>query len=130
MNISDVAARLRGMDRILILTHVRPDGDTIGSASALCQALRAMGKEAYLLYNPEITATYAPYARDYWAPDGWEPEHVVSTDVAVLNLLPENASAYRERIELAIDTTPLTAILPPRAMWTHRPPPAARSFMP
>ena len=46
MNISDVAARLRGMDRILILTHVRPDGDTIGSASALCQALRDMGKEA------------------------------------------------------------------------------------
>lgn len=106
MNISDVAARLRGMDRILILTHVRPDGDTIGSASALCQALRDMGKEAYLLYNPEITATYAPYARDYWAPDGWEPEHVVSTDVAVLNLLPENASAYRERIELAIDHHP------------------------
>lgn len=106
MNISDVAARLRGMDRILILTHVRPDGDTIGSASALCQALRDMGKEAYLLYNPEITATYAPYAADYWAPDGWEPEHVVSTDVAVLNLLPENASAYRERIELAIDHHP------------------------
>jgi phosphoesterase RecJ-like protein len=40
MNISDVAARLRGMDRVLMLTHVRPDGDTIGSASALCQALR------------------------------------------------------------------------------------------
>ena len=57
MNISDAAARLRGMDRVLILTHVRPDGDTIGSASALCQALRDMGKEACLLYNPEITAT-------------------------------------------------------------------------
>jgi hypothetical protein len=69
MNISDVAARLRGMDRVLILTHVRPDGDTIGSAAALCQALRDLGKESYLLYNPEITATYEPYARDYWAPE-------------------------------------------------------------
>lgn len=106
MNISDVAARLRGMDRILILTHVRPDGDTIGCASALCQALRDLGKEAHLLYNPEITATYEPYARDYWASEGWEPEHVVSTDVAVLDLLPDNASAYRERIELAIDHHP------------------------
>ena len=66
MNISDVAARLRGMDRVLILTHVRPDGDTIGSAAALCQALRDLGKESYLLYNPEITATYEPYAREYW----------------------------------------------------------------
>ena len=72
MNISDVAARLRGMDHILILTHVRPDGDTIGCASALCQALRDMDKEAYLLYNPEITATYEPYAAPYWAPEGWE----------------------------------------------------------
>ena len=106
MNISDVAARLRGMDRILILTHVRPDGDTIGCAAALCQALRDMGKEAFLLYNPEITATYKPYARDYWAPDGWQPEHVVSTDVAVPDLLPENASAYRDRIGLAIDHHP------------------------
>ena len=106
MNICDVAARLRGMDRILILTHVRPDGDTIGCASALCQALRDMGKEAYLLYNPEITATYAPYAADYWAPEGWAAQHIVSTDVAVLDLLPENASAYRQRIDLAIDHHP------------------------
>ena len=106
MNISDVAARLRGMDRILILTHVRPDGDTIGCASALCQALRDMDKDAYLLYNPEITATYAPYAADYWAPEGWEPQHVVSTDVAVLDLLPDNAAPYRDRIALAIDHHP------------------------
>ena len=97
MNISDIAARLREMDRVLILTHVRPDGDTIGCASALCQALRDLGKEAYLLYNPEITATYLPYAAPYWAPEGWQPEHVVSTDVAVLELLPENAAgaAYK-----------------------------------
>ena len=106
MNISDVAARLRGMDRILILTHVRPDGDTIGCASALCQALRDMDKDAYLLYNPEITATYAPYAADYWAPEGWEPQHVVSTDVAVLDLLPDNAAPYRDRSTLAIDHHP------------------------
>ena len=106
MNIFDVAARLRGMDRILILTHVRPDGDTIGCACALCQALRDMDKEAYLLYNPEITATYAPYAADYWAPEGWEPQHVVSTDVAVLDLLPDNAAPYRDRIALAIDHHP------------------------
>ena len=106
MNICDVAARLRGMDRILILTHVRPDGDTVGCATALCQALRDMGKEAYLLYNPEITATYEPYARDYWAPKGWEPRSVVSTDVAVPGLLTENAAPYIERIDLAIDHHP------------------------
>ncbi len=106
MNICEVAGRLRGMDRILILTHVRPDGDTVGCASALCQALRDMGKESYLLYNPGITSTYEPYACDYWAPEGWEASFVVSTDVAVLDLLPDNASAYRNRIDLAIDHHP------------------------
>ena len=106
MNISDVAARLRSMDRVLILTHVRPDGDTIGSAAALCRALRDLGKEAHLLYNPEITATYEPYAREYWAPEGWEPAFVVSTDVAVPGLLTDNAAPYAGRIDLAIDHHP------------------------
>lgn len=106
MNISDVAARLRSMDRVLILTHVRPDGDTIGSAAALCRALRDLGKEAHLLYNPEITATYEPYAREYWATEGWEPAFVVSTDVAVPGLLTDNAAPYAGRIDLAIDHHP------------------------
>ena len=106
MNISDVAARLGGMDRVLILTHVRPDGDTIGCAAALCRALRDLGKEAYLLYNPEITATYEPYAREYWAPEGWEPAFVVSADVAVPGLLTDNAAPYAGRIDLAIDHHP------------------------
>ena len=97
------ADRLRSMDNVLLLTHVRPDGDTIGSAAALCQALRDMGKTAYLLANPEITDTYAPYAAPYWAPEGFVPEHIVSADIAALNLLPDNAAACAARIELAID---------------------------
>ena len=99
----ETAAALRGMDNVLILTHVRPDGDTIGCAAALCQALRGTGQAAYLLYRPESTATYAPCAAPYWAPEGFAPEHVVSTDIAALNLLPDNAAAYADRIELAID---------------------------
>ena len=34
---------------------------------------------------------------------GFAPEHVISTDIAALNLLPDNAAAYAPRIELAID---------------------------
>ena len=103
LGIQETAAYLRTLDDVLLLTHVRPDGDTIGSAAALCQALRGMGKTAYLLYNPEITDTYAPYAAPYWAPEGFTPSHIVSADIAALNLLPDNAAAYAPRIELAID---------------------------
>ena len=103
LGIQETAAYLRTLDDVLLLTHVRPDGDTLGSAAALCQALRDMGKTAYLLYNPEITDTYAPYAAPYWAPEGFAPAHIVSADIAALNLLPDNAAVYAPRIELAID---------------------------
>ena len=106
MNVTETAALLRSRDRVLLLTHVRPDGDTIGSAAALCRALRDIGKEAYLLPNPEITVTYAPYAAPYWAPEGWEPSFVVSVDIAALSLLPENAKAYAGCIDLAVDHHP------------------------
>ena len=103
LTVQETASYLRTLDDVLLLTHVRPDGDTVGSAAALCRALRDMGKTAYLLPNPEITATYEPYAAPYWAPEGFAPAHVVSVDIAALNLLPDNAAVYAPRIELAID---------------------------
>ena len=106
MTTAEAAARLAAMDQVLILTHVRPDGDTVGSAAALCRALRDLGKTAYLLPNPELTATYAPYAAPYTAPEGFVPDRVVSVDIAALSLLPENARPYGERIDLAIDHHP------------------------
>ena len=103
LTVQETVSYLRTLDDVLLLTHVRPDGDTVGSAAALCRALRDMGKTAYLLPNPEITATYEPYAAPYWAPEGFAPAHVVSVDIAALNLLPDNAAVYAPRIELAID---------------------------
>ena len=106
MTTAEAAARLAAMDQVLILTHVRPDGDTIGSAAALCCGLRALGKTAYLLPNPELTATYAPYAAPYLAEADFAPAYVVSVDIAALSLLPENARSYQDRIALAIDHHP------------------------
>ena len=106
LSVKETAARLLGFDNILILTHVRPDGDTVGCAAALCAGLRALGKTAYLLPNPELTDTTAPYFRPYEAPADFLPDKVVSTDIATLGLLPENAKRYAGRIDLAIDHHP------------------------
>ena len=59
LTVQETAALLRTFDNILILTHVRPDGDTVGCAAALCASLRALGKTAWLLPNPELTDTTA-----------------------------------------------------------------------
>ena len=53
LTVQETADFLRTLDGVLILTHVRPDGDTVGCAAALCRALRALGRTAYLLENPD-----------------------------------------------------------------------------
>ena len=106
LTVAETAALLRSFDNVLILTHVRPDGDTVGCAAALCAALRRLDKTAYLLPNPGLTDSTRPYAAPYEAPEGFVPEKVVSTDIATVGLFPENAKPYADRVDLAIDHHP------------------------
>lgn len=106
LNVAQTAQKLRAMDRILLLTHVRPDGDTVGCAAGLCAALRAMGKTAYLLPNPELTNNTTPYFAPYAAPENFVPENAVSVDIASVSLFPDNARQYLGHVELAIDHHP------------------------
>ena len=93
-------------DNYLILTHVRPDGDTVGCAAGLCRALRQAGKTAHILENPEATELFTPYFQGLTAPAGFQPETVVSVDISARSLFPENAQVYLERVDLAIDHHP------------------------
>lgn len=106
MDPKQTAQFLKDHDRYLILTHVRPDGDTVGCAAGLCRALRLAGKEACVLENPEVTSLFAPYLEGLVAPAGYTPETVVSVDMAARSLFPENARIYLERVDLAIDHHP------------------------
>ncbi len=106
MTCLEAAEFLRTRDGYLILTHKRPDGDTIGSAAGLCELLRAMGKTAYVLPSLDATKLLAGYLEGYTAPKGYAPKTVVSVDVASLGLLPPNAEQYRDRIALAVDHHP------------------------
>ena len=56
---AEAAAFLSQRNDFCILTHRRPDGDTAGSAAALCLGLRIMGKRAHVLKNPEISGKLA-----------------------------------------------------------------------
>ena len=58
LKIEEVAGWLLERDNFVLLTHRRPDGDTVGSASALCLGLRALGKRAFVLENPQMTDKY------------------------------------------------------------------------
>ena len=49
LDIQTVISRLLRHDRILLLCHKNPDGDTLGSAGALFHALKNLGKTVAVL---------------------------------------------------------------------------------
>ena len=106
MNAAEAAALLKERDNILILTHRRPDGDTVGCAAGLCMALRQAGKTAYVLPNEDATALMVPYLEGLEPPEPWEPAFVVSVDIAGVGLFPESAKGWIGRVDLAIDHHP------------------------
>ena len=61
VTLAEAADFLKTHDDYLILSHRRPDGDTVGSCAALCRALRAIGKSAWICPNPQFTPKHAPF---------------------------------------------------------------------
>ena len=90
MTVSNAARWLQERDHFMILTHRRPDGDTLGSAALLCRGLRQWGKTAYLLENPETTPRFSHLAAGLTLPEIPENATVVSVDVAAANMLQIN----------------------------------------
>ena len=108
IDFKQAAALLGGWDHILILTHKRPDGDTIGCAVGLCALLRQTGKTAWLHPNEDATELFTPYLEGYLAPAGFAFDKVVAVDVATLDLLTdaERAIADERGVDLCIDHHP------------------------
>lgn len=95
---------IRQNDNYLLLTHKNPDGDTIGSAVALCAGLRSMGKTAYIAPNSGINPLTALYIEGLESPEDFTPGTVISVDVAVRELLPENTKGLT--VDYRIDHHP------------------------
>ena len=107
MTYTEAAAWLKDHDRYLILTHKRPDGDTIGCAAALCRGLRGLGKTAHICPGTGETHLFTPYLEGLLAPEGYEPATVVSVDIAARGLFTREGEKWLERgIDLAIDHHP------------------------
>lgn len=106
MTVTQAAEFLRSHDKYLILTHTRPDGDTIGCAAGLCRALRDFGKEAYVLPNPEVTSLFSNYLEGLTCSEAYQPDTVVCVDIAARTMFPVNAQHYLSRVDLTIDHHP------------------------
>lgn len=54
-----IAAALRSSARVLLVSHVAPDGDALGSALALALALEALGKKVVVASEDGLPASFA-----------------------------------------------------------------------
>ena len=125
ITIQAAADFLRDHDGYLILTHLRPDGDTVGCAAALCRALRQLGKRAFVLPNPQASSLFTPYFEGLLAEDGFAPDTVVSVDIAARGLFPDNAQKYLPGWTGPLTTTPPRSSSPSAPVWTRAGPPVA-----
>ena len=106
MTLRETVSFLKESDNFIILTHRRPDGDTVGSASALCRGLRGIGKCAYLSDNDGVTRRLAPFAEGLFAPEGYTPDTVIAVDIADEKLFCASDGHYCGKVDLCIDHHP------------------------
>ena len=99
----DVAAWLSQRNDFLILTHRKPDGDTVGSSAALCLGLRKLGKRAWVLENPELTPKFAFLHQGLTKVAPEDEDTLISVDVASPGMLPKAFLHLLGRIQLRID---------------------------
>lgn len=102
ITLESAAKTFLSKDKILILTHRSPDGDTIGSGYALAMALRKLGKNVKVDCTDPFPEKYS-YFTDKLEKLEFDEEFVVSVDIADTKLLGEKLSDYADKIDLCID---------------------------
>ena len=100
--LSEAAERIRQLDDIVILTHQYPDGDTIGSAFALCFALRKMGKRANVIVNGKRDKKFDFFTENYHDEE-FAYQSVISVDIAAPHLLGELEEEFAGKTDVSVD---------------------------
>ena len=102
VSIRQVCRFLKKHDNYVLLTHAQPDGDTLGSASALCLGLRQLGKKATILCSDQIPEKYGFFTLGC-VDKSFEEQTVVACDIADLVLIGNLREKYEGKIDLCID---------------------------
>ena len=96
------AELLKNCGNAYILIHQSPDGDCIGSGMTVYHILKSMGKKARILCSDDIPKRYSFITEDY-IDEEFEPDSIISVDVADTNLLGKYKVQYGDKVDLCID---------------------------
>ncbi len=110
LNFDAVCHELARPAKTLILFHIRPDGDAVGSSFALKLLLEAAGSECFCMCVNEVPQRLNFLSRHIQAsalpealPEDFVPERILTVDTASPSQLGELYSVYGDRIDLMID---------------------------
>lgn len=103
LDLAGVLSCLLKAERILLLCHKNPDGDTLGSAAALYWALKKLGKEEVAVLCADLIPSRYDYMKIERFEGQFEPGYVVAVDVASIQLFGDAVRKYSERVDLCID---------------------------
>lgn len=96
--LNDLAAFLKAHDDYAVLGHINPDGDTSGSCIALCLALKAMGKRAFVYLPGGLAKMYTCFERSVEIVSGkefpYQPKTAFSVDVSDIQRLGEGREIF------------------------------------
>lgn len=102
VDVKKAAQILVESDDIVILTHQNPDGDTLGCACALFDALKTRGKRVRIENEKPIPKKYA-FLYENCKNDEFEPKTVVAVDIASTSLFGRELMHYEDKVKLCID---------------------------
>lgn len=105
-NVKETVAKLLSLKEITIITHIRPDGDTLGCAYALFHALKEKGKRVQVVCESQISPRYR-FLSDGKADIGGDVfGSIVCVDVAVPSLAGKRYEDFAKCADIVIDHHP------------------------
>ncbi len=100
LSLSECIERLLSLERPLVVMHVRPDGDTVGSGAGLCRIFEALGRQAAYISGDKIPERLAFLVEGLTATQNTSGYECVSIDVPSPSQLGPLSG---ENIEFMID---------------------------
>jgi phosphoesterase RecJ-like protein len=98
----EAAKLIKAQDKILIITHRSPDGDTLGGGFALYYALRDMGKRVRVTNSDPLPKRFSALYEEYRDTE-FKPSFIISVDTADTKLFGEALQSYKNIVDLCID---------------------------
>jgi phosphoesterase RecJ-like protein len=114
INLSELKEKIIKANNILIISHINPDLDTIGSALGLKWIFSKLGKTAYVICDMEINQRICGIFDIKPKLDGKNItnitdiknknfDYIICVDIASESMLGKNLEKYKDNIDLVID---------------------------